>query len=170
MAKPTKHGKNWRARPVDEFGKRISLIGHTYAEAELLGKRFEAEVAEIKAGLRLSRPKNKIFAELCEYYLENKTPEKRNQKDDRSIISRHLRPILGHLQLSNMSLEHVDDIKNHLSGKSPKTINNVLTLLGSMFRTALDLKWALHFPKIRKPKSTGQCPRIGSVSSRDTGR
>lgn len=57
----------------------------------------------------------------------------------KSIIKNHLEPMLGHRRLDNIGDEDVQRLKAKLVNKSPKTTNNVLTVLNTMLKTAV--KW-----------------------------
>ena len=79
-------------------------------------------------------------------------PLKRSAADDLSIIRRHLRPAFGKLQMRAINVEHVDAFSVTRRQLSPKTVHNLLTLLSSMLRYAVDLRWLDRAPKIRKPR------------------
>ena len=56
MAKPVRQRGKWRVRWVDENGMRRSAVYADRKTASQELKRREAEVVEIKAGLRSPRP------------------------------------------------------------------------------------------------------------------
>lgn len=58
-----------------------------------------------------------------------------------SIFEHHLLPRLGHKRLNDISDEAVQQLKTALSLKSPKTVNNVLSVLNHSLKTAVD--WAV---------------------------
>ena len=64
----------------------------------------------------------------------------------------HLNPFFGSLKLKEITLEKVDRLIAERNYLSPKTLNNVLTLLISMLRLANDLGWLDNVPKIKKPR------------------
>jgi integrase len=55
-----------------------------------------------------------------------------------SILKWHLVPLLGARRLDKISNEHVQKVKLALADKSPKTVNNVLTLLRILLRKAVE--------------------------------
>jgi integrase len=50
----------------------------------------------------------------------------------------HLIPNLGSKRLDAITTEDIQQLKRHLAKKSPKTVNNVLTVLNVMFKRALE--------------------------------
>ncbi len=52
--------------------------------------------------------------------------------------SGHLLPFLGEKRLDEIASEVVQRIKQHLSTKAPKTVNNVLTVLSKLMKVALE--------------------------------
>ncbi len=160
MAKPRKRGDKWEVRWFDDLGKRRSQSFTSYSAALRIQRRFEVEVEERKLGLRTPTVDPHTFNELAEYQLRYKTPLKRSPKDDVSMIGRHLRPFFGSMPLVRIGVGEIArfvDIKRE--ALSPKTVNNLLTLLGSMLRAAVDLEWLSKLPRIEKvaePKSEFQ--------------
>ncbi len=55
------------------------------------------------------------------------------------IFQNHLFPELGDQRLDRITDERVQELKANLSGKAPKTVNNILTVLGKTLRLAV--KW-----------------------------
>lgn len=55
-----------------------------------------------------------------------------------SIIRRHLVRRLGSKRLNEITTEDVQQLKAALTTNSPKTVNNVLTVLNVMLRTAVE--------------------------------
>ena len=55
-----------------------------------------------------------------------------------SILRVHLLPALGPKQLDQVSNEDVQRLKQALLGKAPKTVNNVLTVLGVLLKKAVE--------------------------------
>jgi hypothetical protein len=54
------------------------------------------------------------------------------------VLRIHLVPALGDKALSAITTEDVQNLKGALSTKSPKTVNNVLTVLNVLMRTAVE--------------------------------
>ena len=54
------------------------------------------------------------------------------------IIRVHLNPMLGHRRLDQLRTEEIQGLKAGLSHRSAKTVNNVLTVLNTMLRKAVE--------------------------------
>jgi integrase len=152
VAKPTRHRGKWRIRWTDHTGKRQSEVFERYADAEIALNRHKLEAAEVRRGHRSPVTAGKTFAELCDYWLEARASRKRSERDDRSIVERHLRPAFGGLPLCSIGVAEVDAFVAQQAHLSPKTVHNQLTLLVSMLRLAVDLGWLLRVPRLKKPK------------------
>ncbi len=152
MGKPVKQRKKWRIRWLDESGQRKSEVYEKRDDAKFALSRHEAHVEEKKRGLRELAPPKKTFDELCDYWLKNKAPQKRNQKDDESVIRAHLRPHFGGKLLSEIKGSDIDTFKISKRHLSNKTISNQLTLLITMLNLSVDEGWIKKYPKIKKPK------------------
>ena len=152
MAKPTRHKGKWRIRWVDHSGKRCSELHDRHEDAVFCLQRHQTRASEIKRGLRSPIAEGKTFSELCDYWIETRVPRKRSGKDDVSIIEKRLRPHFGKLLLASISVEHVDRFIKQFEGRSPKTVNNYLTLLISLLNLGVELRWLLQKPKIKKLK------------------
>ena len=55
-----------------------------------------------------------------------------------SILKRHLIPLLGVKALDAITTEHVQNLKRHLKDRTPKTVNNVLTVLNVLLKKAVE--------------------------------
>ena len=49
--------------------------------------------------MRNAPPPENTFGDLRDYWLDSRAPRKRSQKDDESIIRKHLRPAFGTMKL-----------------------------------------------------------------------
>lgn len=58
----------------------------------------------------------------------------------RTIFDIHLVPHLGWKRLDEIGNEDVQQLKNRLKDRAPKTVNNVLSVLNTLFRTAVEWK------------------------------
>ncbi len=152
MGKPVRHRGKWRIRWFDESRRRQSEVHDDYREALRALHAHEARVDEIRRGIRRPEIPDKTFDHLASYWLERRAPQKRSGHHDESIIRRHLRPAFGQLRLRALSVEHVDAFSVERQHLDPKTLSNLLTLLGSMLRVAVDLDWLDRVPRIRKPR------------------
>jgi integrase len=55
-----------------------------------------------------------------------------------SVLAWHLLPALGDQRLDAITNEHVQKLKLRLTSRSPKTVNNVLTVLSILLKTAVE--------------------------------
>ena len=108
MAKPVKHRGKWRIRRIDEHEKRQSAVFDDYKRAQTELSRRQVEVEEIKGGIRNAAPPEKTGDDLFDYWIDKRAPRKRSQKDDESIIRKHLRPAFGAMKLRDIGVEDVD--------------------------------------------------------------
>jgi integrase len=56
----------------------------------------------------------------------------------KTILERHLQPFLGAKRLDAITTEHVQQLKTRLGGRAPKTVNNVLTVLNTLLKKAVE--------------------------------
>lgn len=160
----------YRVRYKDGSGKRASKTFKDVNSA----KRFKAEVeiieANMKCGLAVQLPQApKRMTDLFEYWMQHRAVLKRKPADDESIIRRHLSPHFATLLVKNVSTETVDNFNGHLRklGLSAKTISNILTLLGSLLRLAVELDWVLKTPKVKKPSTKEFAKDYGYFKSKE---
>jgi integrase len=150
---PRKKGNRWEINYLDATGNRRWRTFRTRKEASSAIHHLNSEAEAIRAGVRVLPPEPHSFDELANYWLEKKAPQKRSGKDDRSIINKHLRPYFGAIELPALGVEVVDQFVVDMEDEvSPKTLHNVLTLLGTMLRQAVRLKWIVAIPPIDKPR------------------
>lgn len=152
MAKPIRHYGKWRIRWLNEAGERSSAVFDTFSEAKHRLSEYQVRAEEVRRGIRSSIVEKKTFAELCDYWLNNNALGKRSMKDDVSIISRHLLPAFGKLQITQVTVERVDRFKATLDHLQDKTKSNILTLLITLLNQAQRLRWLVEVPHIQKPK------------------
>jgi hypothetical protein len=119
MAAPIKHYGKWRIRWTDENGQRHSASFDHHKDAAYCLRQKELETENIKRGFKAPVIANKMFAEICEYWLTHRTAFKRSPRDDQLTIKNHLLPFFGHLRLVDINLERVDLYKIL---KKPETI------------------------------------------------
>jgi len=151
MSSPVKHYGRWRIRWIDADGKRRSEVYIKHRDAELALQRHEVEAEEIRRGLRPRPLESRTFTELADYWLEHRAPGKASEKDDQSIIRKHLKPAFGPLLVNQLSVPQVDEWRQGLE-VGVKTEFNILTLLISTLRLAKDLGWLREVPAIKKPR------------------
>jgi integrase len=153
------------ARWRDHSGRQRSATFGTKKEAIAAREAARAKVRRIRGGReREPLPATKTFDDLAEHWLRIKAGKKKSIKDDRSMINRHLRPVLGPLALAQIRKDVLDEVYVELVGEydedgeavrpgkvGPKTAWNVLTLLGSMLREAKKQDWIPDVPHIERP-------------------
>lgn len=153
MAEPTKHYGKFRIRWIDENGKRCSSVFETYKESKAELKRIEYEVEQIKQGLLKKDNQQITFKELADYWMKYRAAYKRSQKDDVSILRCHLLPAFENKPIAQIKVADIDCLNQKLKHLSPKTVFNILTLLGSMLKMAVELDWLSKAPLIKKPST-----------------
>lgn len=156
-ALPSRDHGRWRIRWVDLDGKRRSrsFPANAYQEAVAELERVKGETRAVKDGRKPQQKKVLTLKEFHEkYWRPNRTLSKRSPKDDESILRKHLLPAFGNLPLTYITTEKVEKFKGDLSEAKlkPKTISNILTLLGSILRYATELDFIFRLPKIKKPR------------------
>ena len=144
MARPRKHYGKWRIRWVDEHRGRHSETFDTFDEAVFAQQQRELEVKELMRRLRGPIQPNKTVGDICDYWLERRTPWKRNHKDDRNVIKRHLRALLGEVRLRDLTVGCTDLLRAQRTHFDLKTTHNILTLLISMLNVAVDQEAVEH--------------------------
>ncbi len=153
---PRKHGDRWQINWHDAAGKRRYRTFRTKKEASRALHHLNAEAEAIRAGVQAAPPEPHTFDELADYWMKHRASRKRSSKDDKSIIERHLRPNFGAMNLVDINIAHVDAMRSGLLHLSPKTRHNILTLLISMLRLAVELRWLADVSTIKKPKLVEQ--------------
>ena len=151
-ARPEKFGKKFRIRWLDEHGVRRHDLFTTYTDADRALRKRQAEVDQIRSGLMDPALEVHTFNELVAYWKEHRLPRKRSPKDDKSILSAHLKPFFGKLRLQDVTVSKVDEYMKSRRHLSPKTVHNHITLLISMLNAAEDIGWLRTKPRIKKPK------------------
>jgi integrase len=91
-----------------------------------------------------SEPREEVptLAEFAPRFLENHAQANRQKPSTvaakETILRVHLIPILGSKRLDRISNEDVQRVKNRLQGKARKTVNNVLTVLNTVMKVAVE--------------------------------
>ncbi|MFH1811029.1 MAG: site-specific integrase [Pseudomonadota bacterium] len=152
MARPVRCRDRWRIRWTDHIGRRRSAMFERFEEAQYALQRYQAEAREVRRGLRVAPPPEHTFGELCDYWVKHRLPSRRSPKDIESIVRKHLRPSFGELPLRLISIEDVDSFVAERRYLTDKTIHNLLTLLVTLLRTAVELGWLHQVPRLRKPR------------------
>ena len=151
MSKPVKlPSGTWRIRWLDHLGQRRSEAHKTYKSAQRALTQHRANVDEVKAHRREPEPVDRRFEELIEYWLTRRAIRKRSIRHDRSIIGCHLRPAFGRMLVREITVERIDEFMAARAHLSPKTVNNLVTLLLTMLNVAVALDWLIKVPRVRK--------------------
>jgi len=155
---PIRDHDGWRIRWIDADGKRRSKNFPTNAYKEAVAEltRIKGEIQAIKDGRMPRQQVVPTFDQFAnQYWIPNRTRNKRSPKDDRSILKKHLLPAFGGMPLNHITTSKAEAFKGSLaeSGLKSKTVNNILTLLISMLNYARELDFLYRLPQIKKPKS-----------------
>src|SRR6185503_10491718 len=78
------------------------------------------------------------------------TNNKRSEQDaKRWILDRHLRPVFGAKRLDQIGRLEIDAFKAKLGkGRTPKTVNNILTVLGKILNYAVEAGFLEKAPRM----------------------
>lgn len=119
-------------------GKRITKYGKNKTEAK---QKLQAYLDDLKAGKVVIGPKQTV-KQYLEHWLENSRRlkiEVTSLIQYRSILRAHLIPAFGHLQLSQLTREHLQAFYAEKldSGLSPRRIKGIHVLLSSALRDAV---------------------------------
>jgi len=145
-------GNRYRARYSNELGERQGKYFDSKKEAKQWLIQKMAEVEKIKSGLIEPVMPVKTCDELFDYYLEHHSANKKNPKDDESIVRAHLRSEFGDLRIDEINQEHIDRYVANCKHLSKKTIHNHITLLISMLYIAYRAGWLYRVPPLKKPR------------------
>jgi len=101
---------------------------------EIKENKQKAKMAEKKA----IEQENIPFEILAQRYLEWSKGNKKSWKDDKSRLSTHIKPYLGHIPLKKIGIIQLEGFKKKLrsKGKSPQTILHCLQLIRAIFNRA----------------------------------
>jgi integrase len=139
MAKQRGHGEGsiyqrkdgrWAASLTLEGGKRRTFYGKTRKQAYDKLKRAQHELQQ---GMLATGPKQTV-KQYLEYWLEEVhklTVKPATYIKYRSLLNRHVLPVLGHVQLQKLSQEHVQSLytlkqKEGLSAKTIRLVHGIL--------------------------------------------
>jgi integrase len=132
------------------FRRRIKAPVESKSAAKRWGEAKERELLmrPSPAFLEQQEEKRKEVPTLKEFkpkYMENHAKANREKASSlhgkERIFDNHLLPRLGDKRLDQITNEDVQALKGALAERKPKTVNNVLTVLGSTLRVAV--KWKL---------------------------
>ena len=96
----------------------------------------------LQHGLPQSKKEVPTFQEFAPRFMDGYARANRQKPSGiaakETILRVHLTPLLGPKKLDAITSEVVQGVKGHLQGKAPKTVNNVLTVLNKMLKTAVE--------------------------------
>ncbi len=141
----------WQIRWYDADEARQSRTFDLYNDAAAALHKEMADAAAIKAGLKARPLPKKTFADLRDSWLATRALHKRSVDADKSRLRAHLIPAFGHLELTKIDYEQVEEFKAARLDLSPATRRHLLILLGSMLKHAKRMKWIAEVPPIDKP-------------------
>jgi integrase len=146
----------WRYRVLVRLpdGRRVRISGtpaiNTKQHAEIAER---AHIARTLGGPAEPEKEVPTFGEFATEFLEtyvvtnNKASE---QVAKKCIIELHLRPAFGTLKLDEIERREIDHFKVRVSnGRTPKTVNNILTVLGRILSYAVEAGLIDKAPRMR---------------------
>lgn len=131
----------WFTHP-DDRRERIRLRSpvQTRRGAEEYERRVRSEL--LAGTFRKEEEKVPTLAEFEPRWIEGYALANRQKHSEvtskRSILRNHLKPALGDKRLDEITEEDISRLKGRLRDKSPKTVNNVLTVLNTLLRVAVE--------------------------------
>lgn len=146
----------WRYQKVVRLpdGTRTRISGTPTISTKLEAEKAEREhIARVlnPQPARREAPTFDAWADefMATYARSNNRPSERQTKE--SILEHHLRPTVGRKRLDEISTRDVEALKARLldSGKSEKTVNNILACLGKILRYAAEVGVLAVAPRIR---------------------
>lgn len=153
--RPYQGGPEWevdiRVKLPDGTLKRERLKAPVLSKSGALrwGQAREREILR-QGPTRLRKEVVLTLAEFAPRFLSGYAEANRHKPSGiaakRSIIDIHLVPHLGWKRLDEIGNEDVQQIKSRLKDRAPKTVNNVLSVLNTLFRTAVEWKVILEMP------------------------
>ena len=132
----------WEARVSLEGGKRKSFYGKTRKEAQ---DKLRAALRDVDAGLDLSVGRQTV-GQFLDRWLEDAVKPRVRPKTHQGyaqLIRLYIVPAFGHVQLTNLSPQHVQSMMAAMTaaGLSPRTVQFTRAVLRSALGQAL--KWGL---------------------------
>ena len=105
-------------------------------------------------------PKMPTLAEFCQRFIEEYAVANRLKpstiENKRIIARKYLVPVLGARLLDKINEADVQRLKTAFADLAPASVNNVLTMLSTLLKTAIEWRVIASMPKIRKLKRQAQ--------------
>ena len=150
-----------RVRFPDGTEERIRKRAHTRSVAQRWGEEVEREL--IRHGPRTKRKEVPRLSDFAPRFLDLLRVERRKPStlcDYESRLRVHVIPVLGDKRLDEITEQDVARIKSRLVRRSPKTANNVLAVLSSLLRVAIEENLLLEMPcKVKQLRAGGRRSR-----------
>jgi integrase len=128
-----------RVRFPDGTEERVRRRAHTRSIAQRWGEDVERDL--IRHGPRTNSKEVPKLKDFAPQFLEHLRVERRKPStlcDYESRLRVHVVPVLGGKRLDEITEQDVARLKARLVRRSPKTANNVLAVLSSLFRVAVE--------------------------------
>ena len=151
--RPYRRG-GWEAdvRVTQPDGRELRVRKKTPCTGKSAATRW-AESIERELLVRVTVPARKESPTLAEFaprFLEGYAVANRQKPsgiaNKATILRAHLTPRMGTKKLDAIANEDVQRLKVHLKDKAPKTVNNVLTVLNTLLRVAVEWDVIAHVP------------------------
>ena len=108
-----------------------------WAEARERVLLIKGKPARVKEVLRPPTTLREFAPRFLEGYAKANRLKPSGISGKECVLRIHLVPMLGDKPLASITTEDVQNLKGALSTKSPKTVNNVVTVLNVLMRTAV---------------------------------
>ncbi len=153
VAKPRKHGNGYQVNWTDGAGKRRFKTLPSYAAAMKFLRGKQAEADAVRVGAIPTVEVDRTWPELVELWSEVKHAKKTLQ-DDQGRIRIHLTPAFGSMKLVDITPRRISRLERDVGRRvSTGTVRQVLSLLRSMLRLAVEHGWLAKAPRVRLPRA-----------------
>ncbi len=155
--------KFWMIDVVDEHpdGRRERLRRVSHAKTEKGAEREEAEWREeMRSGRRSERQKSETVPTLTEFapqfiegYAKANQQKPSTIEGKEAVLATYLVPAFGNRRLSEIQVADIQRFKGSLRHLKPKTVNNILSVLLTMLKTAVEWRVLPHRPDVKLLKT-----------------
>ena len=152
------------------YGYDFWLLGKRHRKARFRTKAEAAAAERLKREELLSGQVRKTFREAYDEYMLDiaRTAAQSTIDDFKRFMEKNLAPVIGHLQLSEVSTFVIAKLKQKFPKTwGPKSINQRLILLRAVLRFAWRMEWIPHQPHVPMEKVGSKHVEWYSIEERD---
>jgi integrase len=151
--KSVEEGAGWESAGVTPqycSQLRTQIVQNIRAGKDHVSLKEKREIEETKRLVKAEEKEatereNTPLSEIAEKYLEWSKHNKKSWKDDLSRYKNHIKPVLGHIPIKNISILNLEGLKKKLRSKgiAPQTVLHCLQLVRAIFNRATS--WGLYY-------------------------